>query len=378
MIRFLTAGESHGKALTVIVDGVPSNISITEDDINRELEKRKFSVGRSGRAKIESDTAEILSGVRFGKTIGSPVSIIIKNLDWENWKDKVAPKITTPRPNHADFSGAVKYGLDDIRNVLERSSARETAARVAAGAVAKTILKNLDIHIRSHVIQIGNASTKINIRNKEEFDALESKSNKLTRCLDGNVSRFMEREVDKAEKNGDSLGGIFEVFAFGLAPGIGGYSQWDERLDGEISRAISSIPAIKGVEIGDGFKLADKYGSEVADEIYHDKNKGYYRKTNHMGGIEGGMSSGETVIVRAVMKPIPTIRKELDTVDIKTKNPAKSFYERSDVCAVPRAAIIAEAMCAITIANFILYKFGGDNFLTIKESYKRYTHQVWT
>jgi chorismate synthase len=382
MIRFLTAGESHGKAILAIADGFPSGIPFGYEQLNKELKRRHFSVGRGGRAAIETDEAEILSGIRNGKSIGSPITISIKNKDWENWKDKMSEqlfpaqhqKLTKPRPGHADLAGVIKTGQDDIRNILERASARETAARVAVGAIAKIMLKILGIEIGSHVISIGEVkSEKTEI---ESVAQLETLDNNPTRCLDEGASKKIEAEVEKAAKDGDSLGGIFEVIIFGLPIGLGNYSQWDEKLDAKLAMAITSIPAIKGVEFGDGFELSHKRGSETADEIFYEKDKGYFRTSNHMGGIEGGMSNGQIVNIKAVMKPIPTIKKGLNTVDIQSKQPAKAFYERSDVCAVPRAAVVAEAMVAITIASAINQKFGADSLEELQRNYNSYVNSI--
>lgn len=378
MIRFLTAGESHGKAIIAIADGFPAGIPFDYKLLNNELKRRHFSVGRGGRYAIESDEAEILSGIRNGLSIGSPITISIKNQDWENWKDTMSEgkiavdyeKLTKPRPNHADLAGVIKTRQDDIRNILERASARETAARVAVGAVAKALLSSLGISIGSHVISIGKIkANKVNVDSIEELTALDSNP---TRCLDEAASEQIESEVKAAAESGDSLGGVFEIIVFGVPVGIGSHAQWDEKLDAKLSMSIMSVPAIKGVEIGDGFELANQYGSDVADEIFYKNDKGYYRKTNHMGGIEGGISNGEKIVIRAAMKPIPTIKKGLRTVDIATKQDAKAFYERSDVCAVPRAAVVAEAMAAITIACAINEKFGGDSLSELQENYNSY------
>jgi chorismate synthase len=388
-LRFLTAGESHGRGLMGIIEGVPSGLSLSLEDIDTELKKRQAGYGRGGRMKIESDHAKIISGVRWGKTIGSPISLLIENRDWKNWQEGMAseekfegsiPPVTRPRPGHADLAGALKYGHKDIRNILERSSARETAMRVAVGAVSKKFLSEFGITIGSYVIQIGSvkiSNFEFQISNlKEIFKKTEESS---VRCPDEDASNKMVELIDTAAKKGDTLGGVFEVFATGLPVGLGSHIQWDKRLDGRLSQALMGIQAIKGVEIGTGFEMAERFGSEVMDEIFYEKDKGegqeaigFYRKTNHAGGIEGGMTNGMPIVIRAAMKPIPTLRKALRSVDIITKEPFEAAYERSDTCAVPAAAVIGEAMTAIVVADAFLEKFGGDSMEETKRNFEAY------
>lgn len=383
-LRFLTAGESHGKALMGIIEGIPANLSLSSDDIDQELRRRQSGFGRGGRMKIESDHAEILSGVRWGKTIGSPITLIIENKDFKNWAEGMSvdpshqgsiPPITRPRPGHADLTGAIKYNQRDIRNILERSSARETAMRVALGAIAKRFLSEFNIKVVSFVTGIGNE--RIHLRSSllsdaEILDAFQRAEASQVRCPDSKVSERMVSLIEEAIKKGDSLGGIFEVFALGVPVGLGSHIHWNRRLDGRLAQAIMSIQAIKGVEVGSGFEMAGRYGSEVMDEIFYRSVLGFYRKTNHAGGVEGGMSNGMPVIVRAAMKPIPTLRRPLRSVDIITKEPFEAVYERSDVCAVPAASIIGEAMVAIVIAKAIREKFGGDSIEEVKRNYQSY------
>jgi chorismate synthase len=366
--------------------------------IDRELRRRQGGYGRGGRMKIESDHAEILSGVRWGKTIGSPIGILIENKDWKNWQEGMSvdpayegslKPVTRPRPGHADLAGVLKYNHSDIRNILERSSARETAMRVALGAIAKEMLSEFNVRIGSYVIQIGKVqSSEFNVQTSEKdlFQTFEKAEKSPVRCPDEDASKRMVRLIDKAIKEGNSLGGIFEVFVTGLPVGLGSHVQWDRKLDGRIAQAVMSIQAMKGVEIGLGFEMAKKLGSEVMDEIFYRSQKikkeciqsGFYRKTNYAGGIEGGISNGMPLIVRAAMKPIPTLRKPLMSVDIHTKKPFSAAYERSDVCAVPAAAVVAEAMTALVVADAFLEKFGGDSREEILRNYNSYMSYVNT
>ena len=400
-IRFFTSGESHGRALTGILEGIPSGFSITSEDIDNELRRRQGGYGRGGRMKIESDHAEILSGVRWGKTLGSPISIFIENKDWKNWQEGMSfdaafegslKPVTRPRPGHADLAGILKYHHTDIRNILERSSARETAMRVALGAVAKKILAEFNIRLGSYVIQIGRVSAKqpgfeTTNTEKELWNRFEKAEVSPVRCPDPAISKKMVKIIDKAIQEGNSLGGVFEVFVTGLPVGLGSHVQWDRKLDGRIAQAVMSIQAIKGVEIGLGFEMARNYGSEVMDEIIVSKQSargkvqkaphvyadgGFSRKTNNAGGIEGGISNGMPLVIRAAMKPIPTLRKPLMSVDIRTKKPLSAAYERSDVCAVPAAAVVAEAMTALVVADAFLEKFGGDSRDEIARNYHAY------
>ncbi|MEW6675618.1 MAG: chorismate synthase [Nitrospirota bacterium] len=411
-LRFLTSGESHGKALIGILEGIPSGLSISVEDIDKDLKRRQGGYGRGGRMNIESDHAEILSGLLRGKTIGSPITILIENKDWTPSSKLLS--VTCPRPGHADLSGAIKYAHHDIRNILERSSARETAMRVALGAIAKKSLSEFDIKIGSYVIQIG----KIGVQgsggqgvkgSSEGTRTLESSNPRIlesmfekaegspVRCPDEDASKKMVKLIDKAIKEGNSLGGIFEVFAVGVPIGLGSHIQWDRRLNGRLAQALMSIQAIKGVEVGLGFKMARHFGSEVMDEIFYKEQKsrraeeqksselpnfrtsgpyGFYRKTNYAGGIEGGMTNGMPIILRAAMKPIPTLKRPLRSVDIITKEPVEAAYERSDVCAVPAAAVVAEAMVALIIADAFLEKFGGDSITEVKRNYDSYMDYI--
>jgi chorismate synthase len=392
-LRFLTAGESHGKGLVGILEGIPSGLPLSSNDIDKELKRRQGGYGRGGRMKIESDHAEIISGVRWGQTIGSPIALFIENKDWKNWQEIMSESpveikgemdnrflpLTRPRPGHADLAGAMKYNHKDIRNVLERSSARETAIRVAIGAIAKKFLSEFQIYVRSYVTQIGDVKTDISAIKSNESELLslfEKAENSVTRCPDKETTEKMVELIDRAIKKGDTLGGIFEVFVTGIPVGLGSYIQWDKRINSKIAEALMGIQAIKGVEIGLGFKMASQFGSEVMDEIFYEGSEesmqGFYRKTNYSGGIEGGMTNGMPIIIRAVMKPIPTLRKPLRSVDILTKEPFEAAYERSDVCAVPAASVIAEAMTALVIADSFLEKFGGDSMEETKRNYRGY------
>lgn len=388
-LRFLTAGESHGKALTGIVEGMPANLSLSSSDIDAELKRRQSGFGRGGRMKIESDHAEIVSGVRWGKTMGSPIALFIENRDNKNWIEGMSadgrhqgsiPAVTRPRPGHADLAGAIKYHQQDVRNILERSSARETAMRVALGAVTKKFLSEFGIRIGSYVIQIGKRRSGVSsqqIGERELFEIFDRAEASPVRCADDDATREMVQLIENAIKEGSSLGGVFEVFATGLPVGLGSHIQWDKRLDGRIAGALMSIQAIKGVEIGLGFEMAGSSGSGVMDEIfYHGHKTGFYRKTNNAGGIEGGMTNGMPVLVRAGMKPIPTLRKPLSSVDILSKEPFEAAYERSDVCAAPAASVIGEAMTALVIADAFLEKFGGDSMEEVTENYRAYLEHV--
>jgi chorismate synthase len=382
-IRYITSGESHGQALTGIIEGLPSNLQLYIEDINKELKRRQLGYGRGGRMKIESDKVSILSGLRWGKTLGSPLCLQIINKDWENWKQGMSndlkdvgsiEPVTRARPGHADLSGALKYNHRDIRNVLERSSARETAMRVALGAVARQFLSVFGVTIGSYVIRIGNVEFE---QSNEILSELFIKAEQSeVRCPDQSASERMKAAIDVAKEQGDTIGGAFVVFASGLPIGIGSHIQWDRKLDGRLAQAIMSIQAVKAVEFGIGAKAGQLPGSQVMDEIFYDNDLGYYRKTNNAGGIEGGMSNGMPLIIQAVMKPIPTLRKPLSSVDIITKEPFKAAYERSDVCAVPACSVIAEAMTALVVADGFMEKFGGDSIEEIVRNYKGYVGQV--
>ena len=380
MIRLLTAGESHGKAIIFILEGLPSGLEIDIDFINEELAQRQNFFGRGGRMKIEKDKVDVISGLRGGKTIGSPISFIIWNKDWENWKDIMEPikkiphsPVTRPRPGHADLSGIIKFLDKDIRNILERASARETAARVAAGAICKTFLKNFGIDIWGWVDEIGGIKAKWENFSLNEIKEKISKSSLLT--PDKNAEKRMRDVIKEVKEKGDTVGGTFYIVIENPVPGLGSFIQWDLKLDALIAEAVMSIPAVKGVEIGDGFKLAGLRGSQAMDEIFFENGK-FKRKTNHMGGIEGGISNGENIIIRAVMKPISTLKKPLHSIDINTKEETKSFVERGDVTAVPSCCIVAQSMTAFVISNEIKRKFGGDSMNELKANYDNYIKEV--
>ncbi len=377
-LRMLTAGESHGEALVVILEGIPANLKISVEYIKNELKRRRIAEGRSERMKKERDEIKILSGLRFGKTIGSPIAIMIKNQEWKKWEKIMSPEenyeaegsILYPRPGHADLAGIIKYNQSDIRNISERASARETAARVAAGAICKLFLKSFNINITSHIISIGRVSISKKEVSFEEADNIDYFS--ALRCVEEEAKKEMIKLIEYAKKTGDSLGGIFEIIMKGVPPGLGSYIQWDKRLDAAIASAIISIPGIKGVEIGLGFDSAIKFGSEIHDAIFYDEEKGYYRKTNNAGGIEGGISNGEEIRIKAAMKPIPTLKKPLPSVNILTKDKGKANYQRADICAVNSAAIIGENMLAFIISKYLLEKFGGDSMEETLRNYNSY------
>lgn len=378
-LRFLTAGESHGEALSGIISEYPSGVKIDADFINYELSRRQKGYGRGGRVKIEADQVKILSGVRKNKSTGSPISFLIFNKDWQNWQEKsnIEENLLNPRPGHADLSGFLKYRLESIRDVIERSSARETAARVCVGAFSKLVLKHLDINIYSYVEQIGNKKLIDTLNALLQGDVnivqiLEDIEKSPVRCPDEEISKLMIEEIDKAKNEGDTLGGKFIVIASGLPPGLGSFDQWDNRFDTRAAAAFMSIPSIKVVEIGEGFLAPFFHGIEFHDEIYYDNIRGFYRKTNRAGGIEGGMTNGQPVIITASAKPIPTTAKGLQSVNIKTKNIENSLSERSDVCAVPSAAVVGEAVLAIEILNAFQDKFGKDSLEEVLENYNNY------
>jgi len=375
MFRFLTAGESHGKGLVGMIEGFPSNVPIDSREINKDLARRQQGYGRGGRMKIEKDQIEFLSGIRGGKTLGSPISFFIENKDYANWQAVMDPeegeasgrKVTQPRPGHADLTGALKYNFSDIRNVLERSSARETAVRVAIGSIARQLMKVFNIEVCSHVTAIGKASLKKKV---QDIGKIKDSDDSPVRCTDQETEAAMIHCIDQAKQDGDSLGGIFEIHIAGVPEGLGSYVQWDRKLEAKLSYALMGIQAIKGVEIGYGFENAQQPGSKVHDEIFYDKATGYYRGTNHAGGIEGGMSNGENIIIRCGMKPIPTLYKPLKTVDIETKETVLATVERSDTCAVPAASVVGEMVAITVIAQAFLTKFQGDSLEEIKKRWK--------
>lgn len=379
MLRYLTAGESHGELLMGIIEGMPSGLLIRVTDIDRDLARRQTGYGRGGRMKIEKDTVKIFTGVRWGRTLGSPIGLMVRNKDWENWRDKMSPDpmflnsaepVTRPRPGHADLPGILKYGMADIRNILERSSARETAMRVAVGAVAKRLLEEFGIDVISHVVSIGGVFSKVPQVSPEEIRKRAEASE--LRCSDPEAEKRMMRKIDEMKTAGDSLGGVFELIITGVPIGLGSHAHWDRKLDSRLASVIMSIQAIKGVEIGAGFGVANRPGSLVHDEILWSRKAGFYRKTNMAGGIEGGMSNGENIVLRAAMKPIPTLMKPLRSVDVLSKKPFKASVERSDVCAVPAAGVVAEAVAAFEIASAMIEKFGGDSIDEMKRNYDGY------
>lgn len=371
MLRYLTGGESHGKAMTAILDGVPSDLRIKESNINTDLYRRMLGYGRGKRMKIESDKVQIISGLRKSITIGSPITFMVNNVDHSI--DKL-PVVLNARPGHADLTGIIKYDLKDIRSVLERASARETVARVSVGAVCKTLLAEFGIDIASHVTAIGGVEAQTKDLG---FDHLVAKAERSpVRCADSDASDLMCAEIDDAMEEGDTLGGVFELIARGVPPGLGSYVQWDRRMEARLSYAVMSIQAVRGVSFGVGFEMAGMRGSMVHDEIFYDKKRGFYRTTNNAGGIEGGMTTGEAIVMQAVMKPIATLMTPLASVNIRTKKPAKASVQRSDVCAVPAAGVIGEAVMAIELANAMIEKFGGDSLGEMKRNYNGYLAQV--
>jgi len=386
MLRFYTAGESHGQALLAFVSGLPAQLPIDVEFINHELHRRQLGYGRGGRQKIEKDRAEIFAGVRHGKTIGAPIALRIENRDWANW-EKILPveaseddpgtkKLVAPRPGHADLAGSQKFNYHDARYILERASARETAARVAAGAFAKLLLREFGAEIASHTIQVGH----VRLERRAAWDEIRAVSADLDsplRCVDATVQEKMKVEVDAALKAGDTVGGIFEVVAHPVPVGLGSHAQWDEKLDGKLAQAVMSIQAVKGVELGAGVTAAGSYGSEVQDEISYDKNaRRFRRSSNRAGGLEGGITNGEDVIVRGYLKPISTLRRALGTADMVTKEPVQAAYERSDWCVVPAAGVAGEAMVALVLADAFLQKFGGDSLAELRRNFDNYVRQI--
>jgi chorismate synthase len=381
-LRFTTAGESHGPGLTAIVEGLPAGLELRPEDIDRDLARRQLGHGRGGRMKIEKDRAEVTAGVRHGRTLGSPVCLLVDNRDYQNWEERMNPwpveaevaEVHLPRPGHADLAGVLKYGHSDVRNVLERASARETAARVAAGALAKVFLRHLDVTVLSHVTRIGAVTAPESDEPRpEDFDGVDESP---VRCLDSEASQAMVAEIDRARKANESLGGVFEVRAFGLVPGIGSYVSWEERLDGRLAGAIMSIQAMKGVGIGDGFDLAERDGSRAHDEIFFSEERGFFRETNRAGGLEGGMTTGDPLVVRAAMKPLPTLTKPLRSVDLATKKPAQALRERTDSCTVPAAGVVGESMVALVLAAAYREKFGGDHIDDARGAYDAYAQRI--
>ena len=391
MLRYFTAGESHGETLVAFLSGVPAGLNIDQAFIDRELWRRQQGFGRGGRMKIERDSAHIVSGVRHAKTIGSPIAILLANKDWKNWEESLPvesgdpekhKRVASPRPGHADLAGALKYNFPEARYVLERASARESTSRVALGAIAKLFLRNLDIEVLSHVIAVGKATLESADVPWEKLKELHGKDEVLLNCADLKSEERMKAEVDQALRTGDSVGGVFEVVAHGVPPGLGTYAQWDERLDGLLAQAVMSLQAVKAVEIGTGVGSALSFGSTVHDEIGYAKQAGsaaftgFTRASNHAGGIEGGISNGQDILVRGYLKPISTLRRPLGSVDFATREPVKAAYERSDVCVVPAAGVAAEAMVALTLASCALDKFGGDSMEETLRNYEGYKEQL--
>ncbi len=388
MLRFSTAGESHGESLIALVSGMPAGVPVEQEFINHELWRRQQGYGRGGRMRIERDTAHILSGVRHGKTIGSPIAMSLANNDWKNWGEILPVEtgdpekhkaVASPRPGHADLAGSLKYDFPDARYVLERASARESAARVAAGAIAKLLLRSIGVEVGSHVIRVGKAELQ---RPAEwaEIAALNAKESVLLNCVDAESEAAMKAEVDAVLRTGDTIGGVFEVVVHGLPPGVGTHANWDERLDGLLAQAVMSLQAVKAVEIGRGVTAAESLGSTVHDAIGYegaeDAFTKFSREKNNAGGIEGGISNGEDVVVRGYLKPISTLRRPLASVSFTTREPVKAAYERSDVCVVPAAGVAAEAMVALAVAKLALEKFGGDSLRELQRNFSGYCEQI--
>ncbi|HOK45427.1 MAG TPA: chorismate synthase [Bryobacteraceae bacterium] len=387
MLRFETAGESHGECLVATVTGLPAGIPVSAAAVDRELWRRQQGYGRGGRMKIEADHAEIVSGVRHSQTIGAPIAILIRNRDWQNWtealpvenfegaEEKKRP-VTRPRPGHADLAGAMKHDFRDARYILERASARETTARVAAGALAKAFLAQFGIGVLSHVVAVG----PVRLERRacwEELKALSERDEILLGCVDAETEQRMKAVVDEAYRTGDTVGGVFEVVAHGVPPGLGSHASWDTRLDGRLAQAIVSIQAVKGVEIGDAAQAASEFGSRVQDTIHYDaEGRRFTRGSNRAGGLEGGITNGEDVVVRGLLKPISTLRRPLESVDLATRQPALASYERSDVCVVPAAGVVGEAMVALVLAQAFLEKFGGDSLRETRRNFEAYLDQV--
>jgi chorismate synthase len=387
MLRYFTSGESHGEALVAFLSGMPAGLHVDQAFLDRELWRRQQGYGRGGRMKIERDTAHILSGVRHGMTIGSPIAVLLENKDWKNWQESLPveegdpakhKRVASPRPGHADLAGALKYNFADARYVLERASARESAARVAIGSLAKLLAREFGIEVLSHVISVGNASIGEEIA-WERIAPLRDRDEVLLNCADADTELRMKEEVDRVLRTGDSVGGVFEVVAHNVPPGLGTYAQWDERLDALLAGAVMSLQAVKAVEIGSGITAAASLGSAVHDEIGYDESTGFAgftRSRNNAGGIEGGVSNGEDIRVRGYLKPISTLRRPLQSVDFATREPVKAAYERSDVCVVPAAGVAAEAMVALTLARCALEKFGGDSMTETLRNFQGYLEQL--
>jgi chorismate synthase len=381
-LRFTTAGESHGPGLVAIVEGLPAGLELDRESLDRDMARRQLGHGRGGRMKIESDTVEIRSGLRHGRTLGSPIAVLVANRDYPNWDERMNPwpvdaeveESHLPRPGHADLAGLQKHGFSDVRNVLERASARETAARVAAGTIAKGFLSAVGVSIFSHVIQIASVSApERDDLSPEDFADVDDSP---VRCLDADASNAMVAEIDRLRKENESLGGKFEVRAFGLLPGMGSYVSWSEKLDGRLAQAVCSIQSVKGVSLGEAWDVAGRPGSEAHDEIFYSEEQGWFRETNRAGGLEGGMTNGEPLVVQAAIKPISTMTQPLRSVDTETKEPAQAMRERTDSTVVPAAAVVAEAMVALVLAGAYREKFGGDHIDDVLSSIAAYRERI--
>jgi len=381
-LRFTTAGESHGPGLVAIIEGLPAGLDLDRERLDADMARRQLGHGRGGRMKIESDSIEIRSGVRHGKTLGSPIALLVANRDYANWEDRMNPwpvdaeieEVHTPRPGHADLAGVLKFGHHDVRNVLERASARETAARVAAGAFAKELLRAFGVQVFSHVVQIGSVTApERDDLGPGDFAGVDESP---VRCLDPDASAAMVAEIDRLRRANESLGGVFEVRAFGLVPGIGSHTSWEERLDGRLAQALVSIQAVKGVSVGEAWEVAGRPGSESHDEIFWSEEEGWRRETNRAGGVEGGMTDGEPLVVRGALKPISTLTKPLRSVDTETKEPAQALRERTDSTVVPAAGVVAEAMTALVLARGYREKFGGDHVDDALRAFADYKERI--
>jgi len=381
-LKLTTAGESHGPGLTCVVEGLPAGLQLEREALDRDLARRQLGHGRGGRMKIESDRVDVTAGVRHGRTLGGPIAIQVHNRDYANWEERMNPwpvesetaEVHLPRPGHADLVGTQKYGLADVRDILERASARETAARVAGGALAKEFLRALGVEVYSHVLQI----TSVSAPRRDDLTAADfaNVDESPVRCLDPEASKAMVAEINTLRKANESLGGVFEVRAFGLVPGLGSHVSWEERLDGRLAMAVCSIQAVKAVSIGDGYEVAGLPGSLAHDEIFYSDERGYYRETNRAGGVEGGMTNGDPLVVRGSMKPLPTLTKPLRSVDIATHEPAQALRERTDSCTVPAAGVVAEAMVAFVLAQAYRQKFGGDHIDDVKLALAAYEERI--
>jgi chorismate synthase len=381
-LRLTTAGESHGPGLTCILEGMPAGLELDRDALDADLRRRQLGHGRGGRMKIERDRVEVTGGVRHGRTLGGPIALQVVNRDFANWEERMNPwpvesdvaEVHLPRPGHADLVGTQKYGLSDVRDILERASARETAARVAGGAVCKAFLRAVGVSVHSHVMQItGVSAPRRSDLRPEDFEHVDESP---VRCLDPQASKEMVAEIDRLRKANESLGGVFEVIAFGVVPGLGSHVSWEERLDGRLGQAVMSIQAIKAVAIGDGIEVAGLPGSQAHDEIFYEPERGYFRHTNRAGGVEGGMTTGAPVLVRGSMKPLPTLTKPLRSVDISTHEPAEALRERTDSCTVPAAGVVGEAMVAFVLADAYRRKFGGDNIEDVRAALRAYEERI--